>query len=62
MSNVTTLGQHISLVRPTRVIRHTASGAWKQAKTSGRKTRKLTMEMKQVIAREMGYGMREVAR
>ena len=57
MSNVTTLGQHISLVRPVRVIRHTANGAWKQAKTSGRKTKCLTLEMKQVIAREMGYNM-----
>ena len=51
--------------RPTGVTkigagRYTTSrggSAWKGAKQTGRKTRKLTLEMKQAIAREMGYEM-----
>ena len=53
MSNVTTLGQHISLVRPARIARPITSGAWKGAKASGRKTRKLTWAQKLIIAEQM---------
>ena len=56
----TILGQNIRLVRPERVKRHSATGAWKRGKQTGRKTHKLTTKMKQVIAREMGFDLREV--
>jgi len=49
------LGEHISLIRPARVKVHQATGAFKQAKTQGRKTHKLTNEQKQVIAQQMGF-------
>ena len=57
----TILGQHISLIRPEKVKRHSASGAWKRAKSVGRKTTKLSMEMKRDIARQMGFNLMEVA-
>jgi len=52
----TILGQNISLIRPGRVAVMRPSGkAWKGAKAAGRKTHKLTTEMKQEIARQLGY-------
>ena len=54
MGATTILGQHISLIRPMRVVRHSTSGAWKKAKSTGRKTRKLTLGEKNIIAWGMG--------
>ena len=52
----TILGHHISLIRPARVaVMRPGGKAWSGAKATGRKTRKLTLEMKQKIARQMGY-------
>ena len=58
MSKVTILGQHISLVRPSKVRVPQRFGAWKGAKATGRKTRKLTLSEKQLIAFAMGYEFR----
>jgi len=54
---ISILGQNISLVRPSRPKQHITSGAWRGAKQVGRKTKKLTLEMKQAIARELGYNL-----
>ena len=51
----TILGQHISIIRPSKPTVHITTGAWKGAKQIGRKTNKLTDEMKKQIALEMGY-------
>ena len=57
----TILGQNISLIRPARIVRHSASGAWRGAKKAGRKTRKLTLSEKNLIAWAMGYKLKELA-
>ena len=51
----TILGHHISLIRPGKPKQQVTTGAWRGAKATGRKTRKLTLEMKQKIARQRGY-------
>jgi len=53
------LGQHISLIRPAKIARPQTSGAWKQAKSQGRKTRRLSCEQKQLIAKQMGFKLTE---
>ena len=55
------LGQHISLIRPAKIARPKATGAWKQAKSQGRKTRKLSSEQKQLIAKQMGFKLTEAS-
>jgi len=54
------LGQHISLIRPAKIARPSCKGAWKTAKSQGRKTRKLSCEQKQLIAQQMGFKLMEV--
>ena len=60
--SVSILGQNISLVRPTRIKLHNTYKAWKGAKCTGRKTRKLTKSEKQLIAFAMGYELRAEVR
>jgi len=58
MKHVTILGQHISLIRPLRVVKYTAQGAWKVLGES-RRTIKLSIKQKKQIAAQMGYRLTE---
>jgi hypothetical protein len=56
MGKISILGQHITLIRPLRVVKHSAQGAWSKASAyQKRKTHKLTIEDKQRLAAQMGY-------
>ena len=54
--SISILGQNVSLIRPCKIVKHSAQGAWKRIGES-RKTHKLTLEDKQRIAAFLGYRM-----
>ena len=59
MGQITILGYHISVIRKSRTLKHSAKGAWDQPHTSyhPRKTHKLSLQQKHEIASLMGYGL-----
>ena len=56
MGKISILGQHVSLIRPFKIVKHSAQGAWsRNTQYQKRKTHKLTIEDKQRVAAQMGY-------
>ena len=56
MGKTTILGQSISLIRPFRIAKHSAKGAWDRASAyQKRKTHKLSQQDKKEVAALMGY-------
>ena len=60
MGRITILGQHISLIRPLKVVKHSAQGAWKKVVKKRVRSIILMRRDKVQIAALMGYRMTEV--
>ena len=52
--SISILGQNVSLIRPCKIVKHSAQGAWKCIGES-RKTIKLSFDEKRQVAALMGY-------